>query len=310
MKRKRRFHLAAAALILAAAGRAAAVDGVIEINAARVALGGVSPSDAPGYPVTIGVAGSYRLTGPLLVLLDDADAIQVTAPGVTIDLNGFTITGPGGGMGVGIRAEVERTTVRNGIVTEFGSDGLRLGGLATVESVRAIENGDDGIEVGAASRIRDSFVSSNAASGIDADVDLQVESTQAIGNMGDGIITKARALVSRSTASGNGSNGFNVFNYSVVESCEAGDNDADGVLAGTGSRVAATVVSDNGDDGICILGKCTLIGNTAVDNSGHGIDMLSDCSWGENQLSGNTDGPVANAGVQIGANVCNGSLCP
>jgi hypothetical protein len=36
----------------------AAVDGVIEINQARVLAGGITPADTPGFPVTIGTSGS------------------------------------------------------------------------------------------------------------------------------------------------------------------------------------------------------------------------------------------------------------
>ena len=44
---------------------AGAVDGVIEINQAKALAGGVTPSDTPGFPVSIDTAGSYRLTGNL-----------------------------------------------------------------------------------------------------------------------------------------------------------------------------------------------------------------------------------------------------
>jgi hypothetical protein len=53
----------------------AAVDGVIEINQSRALAGGVTPGDAPGFPVTISARGSYRLTGNL----------DLTAPGAAND---------------------------------------------------------------------------------------------------------------------------------------------------------------------------------------------------------------------------------
>src|SRR5437588_2480577 len=71
-----------------------AVDGVILIDQNRALAGNVTPGDAPGFPVTISVAGSYRLSGNLTVPDANTTAIEVTADSVTIDLNGFSIIGP------------------------------------------------------------------------------------------------------------------------------------------------------------------------------------------------------------------------
>ena len=54
-----------ATTLLMTTSAAFAGDGVIEINAAAAAAGGVTATDTPGYPVTIDAPGSYRLTGNL-----------------------------------------------------------------------------------------------------------------------------------------------------------------------------------------------------------------------------------------------------
>ena len=73
---------------------AAAADGVIEINQAGAMQGGVTAGDtAAGFPVTISEFGSYRLTGNLTVADAGTTAIEVTSGDVTIDLNGFIISG-------------------------------------------------------------------------------------------------------------------------------------------------------------------------------------------------------------------------
>src|SRR4030088_445528 len=91
-----------------------AVDGVILIDQNRALAGNVTPGDAPGFPVTISLPGSYRLSGNLTVPDANTTAIDVTTDNVTIDLNGFSIIGPtvcsgepvtacnpfGGGIGV------------------------------------------------------------------------------------------------------------------------------------------------------------------------------------------------------------------
>ena len=58
---------------------------------AKALAGGVTPGDAPGFPVQINKPGSYKLTSNLDVPLH-VQAIQVAAPGVTIDLNGFVVS--------------------------------------------------------------------------------------------------------------------------------------------------------------------------------------------------------------------------
>jgi len=79
-------------LALGFATTAAAVDGVIEINSAKVAAGGVTAADTPGYPVTISKSGSYVLTSNLAATLTfGTDFIDVTTDDVTIDMNGFVL---------------------------------------------------------------------------------------------------------------------------------------------------------------------------------------------------------------------------
>src|ERR1700760_2943950 len=71
-----------------------AVDGVVLIDQSHALAGNITPGDSPGFPVTISQPGSYRLTGNLTVPDANTTAIQITADGVTIDLNGFSIIGP------------------------------------------------------------------------------------------------------------------------------------------------------------------------------------------------------------------------
>ena len=129
---------------------ALAVDGVIEINQARAAAGGVTSGDIGGFPVSLNVRGSYRLTGDLLAAAG-FEAIVVGADDVTIDLNGFTISSAGGavtdGIGVGLQKNVE---IRNGTVRGFSRHGIFATGpsqnVRTI-GIRAIGNGLSGIEL-------------------------------------------------------------------------------------------------------------------------------------------------------------------
>ena len=70
---------------------AAAVDGEILIDQAKVNAGGITPGDEPGFPATLRRSGRYKLTGNLAVPAGK-NGIEVTQHEITIDLNGFTIS--------------------------------------------------------------------------------------------------------------------------------------------------------------------------------------------------------------------------
>jgi len=83
-----------------------AVDGVKLIDHATVLARG-------GYPYQIKEAGSYRLSGNLVVS-GGANAIDITVSNVTLDLNGFTISGPGSSAVSGGSTPISAVSVRNG----------------------------------------------------------------------------------------------------------------------------------------------------------------------------------------------------
>jgi hypothetical protein len=76
------------------AGMAQAMDGTKLISQNNALAGNVTPGDAPGFPVTISVRGSYVLSSNLTVPDANTTAIEITVEDVTLDLNGFTIQGP------------------------------------------------------------------------------------------------------------------------------------------------------------------------------------------------------------------------
>lgn len=130
----------AAVAMLAFVASAGAVDGTIEINQAKVL------ATFGSFPYFITSPGSYRLTGNLTVPASK-NGIDVGQPNVTIDLNGFSITGAGGSAPIGIDAAGQSgVTVENGTVTGFGI-GVELGNFGIVRNVHADKNGN-GIDGG------------------------------------------------------------------------------------------------------------------------------------------------------------------
>jgi hypothetical protein len=91
-------RLTAALSLVLLAGLASGVEAVDEVQLIDQDLalaGGVTPGDQPGFPVTITRAGSYHLSGNLRVSMPNVHVVEIAADNVALDLNGFTIQGPG-----------------------------------------------------------------------------------------------------------------------------------------------------------------------------------------------------------------------
>ena len=103
---------AALAAVLGAA-TAAAQPAVSPGNSGLVALGRDGVIDQPGH---------YVLNRDLdLNATAGRAGVMITADGVTLDLNGHNITGPGSLEGVGVMVEGARgVTIRNGRIADFG----------------------------------------------------------------------------------------------------------------------------------------------------------------------------------------------
>ena len=178
---------------------ALAVDGVVLINQATVTAAG-------GFPYKITQPGSYRLSGNLVVSTAGTDAIDILADGVTIDLNGFTISGPivcSGfpvqcGPSAGVASAIvtienppssgmhaNSIVVRNGIVRGFQFGVSLEGKNNTVEEVTATGNTLGGIFVNFA-LVRRNNASLNGGDGIAASWSVVTENV-ANGNNGYGM---------------------------------------------------------------------------------------------------------------------------
>lgn len=171
---------------------AMAVDGVILITQANAMAGNVTPGDAPGFPVVISQPGSYRLASNLALPDANTTGIEINASNVTLDLNGFAITGntvcgtfgisPGvfsctpNGTGHGILGGTNNgfngntaITVTNGTISGMGNAGVALDNqFVRVSNVTAISNGRQGIFVGSGSSVMGCSSISNGNAGIQA----------------------------------------------------------------------------------------------------------------------------------------------
>jgi parallel beta-helix repeat protein len=168
----------AAAIALGLAGPADALDGTIEINQAKVLAAG-------GFPYVVSATASYRLTGNLTVPAA-TNGINFFAANATLDLNGFSISGPGSTSAtpIGVNADGIESTVENGTVTGFGV-GVKVGLYGIVRDMHADENGN-GILAGT-----DSIVENCTAN-------ISTQTT-----IGSGIVCVSGCRISGNTANSN-----------------------------------------------------------------------------------------------------------
>ncbi len=145
---------------------AIAVNGVIEINQTCATQLGCFSGDSAGFPVRInGNAGSsYRLTSNLVVPSITQDGINITAPNIEIDLNGFAIMGidcvgvttsckpPTRSFGDGITtadSSYHSISIKNGSILGMGRRGVYLSGEnSKIENVTSKWNGADSLSIG------------------------------------------------------------------------------------------------------------------------------------------------------------------
>jgi len=213
--RPRTYALAVGLLTVLAASASPAVDGVIEINQARAANGGVTPGDAPGFPVTISTGTfaadpmSFRLTGPLFTSTT-GNMIEVLSPHVTIDLNGFGIICLlSSCSGTGIMSSEINVSVANGSVRGFATGVSLSGNGSVIEHVRAT-GGAIGLSAGNVCAIRSCEANGNSNDGIRAGNGCLVSGNTATNNGGDGISTGAGSNVLGNTILGNTAFGLNL----------------------------------------------------------------------------------------------------
>jgi hypothetical protein len=227
----------------------------------------VDSINTPGDAFTtfiISAPGSYYLTGNVMVTNDTG--IAVTTGGVTLDLNGFEISG--GGNGEGIRFDADRATVMNGFIRdfEFGvnanlADSLHLSGV----TFSAISS--NAISARSESIISDCIVKNAGGIGINA-----------------GIVAQIRNCTIRTT----GSHGIQVGETSIVEGNLLNDNVGDGIRANLRCMIRNNMIDypPNSGAGIhltSIQGECR-VENNVVERRAVGIQA----DGPDNYIAGNT----------------------
>jgi hypothetical protein len=172
----------------------ALAQGQVVITQSNALAGNVAPGDAPDFPVTLSQPGSYIL-GSNLAPGAGLDGIVASSADITIDLNGFRISGgPAGGANnarIGVYGQSDRLTVKNGTIGAFKLAGIYANGRGylIVENVRIV-NGYYGIyaPTGEFARIQNSTIATNQQTGISCGRSCHVEGSLVSRNGGHGIV--------------------------------------------------------------------------------------------------------------------------
>lgn len=227
----------------------------IEINATN------TPGDADSL-YRISQPGSYYLTGNVTgVALKHG--IQITAHGVTLDLNGFELRGIAGSLdGVNVAtSDGHNITVKNGSLRSWGDCGLEAEYNAghpptcTLTDLHAAVNTRDGIAVWSGGRIADCSAQENTGNGFSA--------------VGDTTFTDC-------VAGFNGIHGFTTNSGCTLTGCIANGNTQRGIYTGLGSTVSHCAASNNATGFVAqstIFTACS-----AYTNSGNGFDLFTGCT--------------------------------
>ena len=268
-------------------------------------------------PFVISAPGSYYVTGNLTGV-SGQNGISIGASFVSIDLNGFTLTGvPGSASGIEAGANTKHITIGNGAVRSWGGSGIQLTDTiqAQVHDMRADGNVGWGVAVGPHSIVRATTAAANV-NGIYALTGSAVVGCTAINNQ-TGIFLTGHGTVSDSTASSN-TVGFLVDTGSTATDCAASSNAVAGFSLGSGSRVTHSAArqnqvgilaagttgvsieectaNSNTDDGIQVSARARVVGNVAHLNTNDGIEATGN----QNQIEDN-EVTVNGTGIRLTA---------
>ena len=265
---------------------------------ARIPIPG---SATPAAVFFISQPGSYYLTGNRLC---GANGIQVNADNVTIDLMGYTLTGPGieagspsqNGILMQGRQNVE---IRNGTIEKFKVAGIHAMYVATdkghrVINIRARNNGT-GIQLyGEGHLVKDCTASFNLASGVSSHAKGTVINCIAADNGGTGISCSSRMTIKDCTSTYNGGSGISS-SMSTITGCTVSNNAIYGIYS-TKSRISGCVISENGNYGISSFSDSNIFDNTVESNGSAGIYSPHNSRIYSNNIIGNNTGVSSPAG--------------
>ncbi len=124
-----------------------------------------------GTTLRITKSGSYFLAANYVTALGALPAITVAVNNVTINLNGFSLIGPGGiatssATGIFVAPGFSGVTIVNGTITKIRGTALVLGSSGTAGGLQLIGNNGDGLQCTAACLVTNNVITGNTGTGL------------------------------------------------------------------------------------------------------------------------------------------------
>lgn len=243
--------------------------------------------------------GSYYLAGNVQGV-SGRIGISIEASNVSIDLMGYALLGvPGSAQGLRTVGVQNDLVIRNGTVSNWGSDGINLaasgaGSNSIIEGISSSSNGAHGIRTGFNAIIRNCVSFQNGASGISA-----IEN----------------ATITDCLSRSNGDFGISAGNASCITNCSSQANGSSGIYATLGSTITNCCALSNIENGILASTACLVMNNVCRLNGGSsgGIYAGIQTSGNDNRIEGNNC-TLNNRGIHcinsfnfIARNTCSGN---
>ena len=216
-------------------------------------------------PYTISSPGSYYLIRTLTGTAGNKGII-VNASNVTIDLNGYALSGvPASDDGIHLAPTTENVTIVNGTIEGWGFEGIDGSSSLHlhVQNVRLFRNVQSGVHTGINGLVEDCAAYDNGSFGIKVGAGSLVRDCTASENTNDGIHAEAGGnLIERCVSRDNGADGIHVFGgQSIVQDCVATSNPQFGILVQAGDSLVRGNVSRQNALGNYLTAGCTMVEN-------------------------------------------------
>ncbi|MDB6124586.1 MAG: hypothetical protein JWQ71_3579 [Pedosphaera sp.] len=255
-----------------------------------------TPGDAANQFI-INQPGSYYLTTNITGVSSKA-GINIVANDVTLDLNGFVLTGVAGatkGIVAGsFNASRTNIIIRHGLLRGWpgGAVDANYTYYCELERVNAFNCPNaTGLAVGWFGSIRHCTASGNGVSGITTGDTSLVNDSIASSNKFNGIVVGGDCVIRGCTVTYNANGpGINSFGNATISDCIANNNTL-GIQAAANTVIRDCVANNNTSSGIYTLDECKVTGCSMLNNDMHGIQVgargaIRDCTANFNRTNG------------------------
>ena len=225
----------------------------------------VNSTNCPGDSTALFIIsqpGSYYLTGNISGV-SGKDGIAVTAPDVTLDLNGFSLIGVSGALfGVDALSQQPNLTIRNGSLRNW-STGIAAA-RGAIERIQASNNGT-GIAVSKRSTVTNCSASSNTGTGMSASDSIVEHCIAANNSVGVAVF---QSILSNCLVELNTTNGINAQGGAYVLENNCLSNSAAGIISSGGdNRIERNHIVGNATGLQASSGGSVFRENTVQDNT-------------------------------------------